>query len=193
MIVFASEPLFSGRPFKTENPGYTRSQVIRSIICALVNISSATRRKTVLVIRPHPRETTDDFIDTPFGDCGEMVKVVFSRQGRSMDIIASADLVTGMTTILLMEACYLGCIVASIQPGLSQPDTLPSNRLGYSIPIYKQEDIIPILQTLLLNEGERDRIRKRCLSLIPTTKAADRVAWELYALCGIQQEDNNHA
>jgi hypothetical protein len=97
-----------------------------------------------------------------------------------------------MTTALLMEACYLGCIVASIQPGLSQPDILPLNRLGYSVPIYKEEDIIPVLQTLLLDEKMRNSIRNKCLSLIPDTRSADRVVQQIYSMCGILSEESEY-
>ena len=181
VVVFASEPLFWGTPTKPENPGYTRIGVLHSLVTALDRIQEVTRRKIVLVIRPHPRENSHEFLDI----LGERIQIIVSSTGRSRDVIQAADLVCGMTTVLLMEACYLGCIVASLQPGLSQPDILPSNRLGYSVPIYHEEDIIPVLQTLLLDEKKRNSIRNKCRSMIPETQSADRVVHQIYTMCGI--------
>lgn len=181
VVVFASEPLFRGTPTKPANPGYTRIGVLHSLVTALDRIQEVTRRKIVLVIRPHPRENSHEFLDIH----GEKIQIILSSTGRSRDVIQAADLVCGMTTVLLMEACYLGCIVASLQPGLSQPDILPSNRLGYSVPIYHEEDIIPVLQTLLLDEKMRNSIRNKCRSLIPETQSADRVVRQIYTMCGI--------
>jgi len=185
LVIFASEPVFAGTPKKPEDPGYTRSGVIRSLISSLDNIQETTGRKIVLVIRPHPRESIEDFRDLPFDDRGTKTRIILSTEGRSREMLPAADLVIGMTTILLMEACYLGCTVASLQPGLSGKDPLPSNRLGCSIPIYHEEDIIPILQTLLLDETKRSKLRTRCMSLIPKIESADRVARQIYTMCGI--------
>lgn len=181
VVAFASEPLFWGTPTKSANPGYTKTGVLHSLVNALDRIQEKTDRKIVLVIRPHPRENSHEFQDIR----GEKIRIIISTTGKSRDVIQAADLVCGMTTALLMEACYLGCIVASIQPGLDHSDILPSNRLGYSIPIYKEEDIIPVLQTLLLDERMRNSIRNKCLSLIPETRSADRVVQQIYTMCGI--------
>jgi hypothetical protein len=188
VVVFASEPLFWGAPTKPANPGYTRNGVLHSLVTALDKIQGTTKRKIVLVIRPHPRENSHEFQDIR----GERIRIIISSTGKSRDAIQVADLVCGMTTALLMEACYLGCITASIQPGLTHPDILPSNRLGCSVPIYKEEDIIPVLQTLLLDERMRSSIRKKCLSLIPDTRAADRVVKQIYTMCGILPRDPEH-
>jgi hypothetical protein len=181
MVVFASEPLFWGTPANPANPGYTRTGVLHSLISALDNIQKNSNKKIALVVRLHPRENVQEFNDIH----GEKIRAIISTAGNSRDIIQASDLVCGMTTALLMEACYLGCIVASIQPGLTQPDILPSNRLGYSTPIYKEEDIIPVIQMLLLDQKTQNRIRNKCLSLIPETRSADRVACQIYSMCGI--------
>jgi len=181
VVVFASEPLFWGTTANPSNPGYTRTEVLLSLVTALDRIQERTKREIVLVIRPHPRENSQEFLDIR----GENIQIIISTTGSSRDVIQAADLVCGMTTALLMEACYLGCIVASIQPGLSEPDILPSNRLGCSVPIYKEEDIIPILQTLLLDDRMRKNIHTRCMSLIPETRSIDRVVQQIYTMCGI--------
>jgi hypothetical protein len=181
VVVFASEPLFWGTPDNPADCGYTMTGVLHALITALDTIQEKSRRKILLVIRPHPREDPREFQDIK----GEKIRVIVSSTGRSRDIIQSADLVCGMTTALLIEACYLGCVVASIQPGLSGLDILPSNRLGYSTPIYKEEDIIPVLQTLLLDQKERDNIRTQCRSLNADFQAQDRVVRQIYSMCGI--------
>lgn len=182
VVVFASEPLFWGTQDNPADCGYTKTGVLRLLIMALDHIQEKYKSNILLVIRPHPREDAHEYQ----GIRGEKIRVIVSSTGRSRDIVQAADLVCGMTTALLLEACYLGCIVASIQPGLIELDILPSNRLGYTTPIYKEEDIIPVIQTLLLDTKERETIRLKCRSLILDSHSKDRVARQIYTMCGIE-------
>jgi len=77
----------------------------------------------------------------------------------------AADLVVGMNTELLVEACYLGCITLSLQPGLRHPDRLPTNRLGFSRAVYQENEIKPALLELLLNEKSRDAVLKSAVNV----------------------------
>ena len=57
--------------------------------------------------------------------------------------------------MLLVEACLLGCVVLSLQPGLRLADALPTNRWGVSQGVYYEKDIEPALESLLFDEQVR--------------------------------------
>lgn len=181
LVVFASEPLFTGSPSSPTDPGYTKMGVLHSIISALDEIQTSCNQKITLIIRPHPREESAEFSDIQ----GNRIPVIVSTTGNSREIIMAADLVTGMTTALLVEACYLGCIVVSVQPGLINPDILPTNRLGYSYPIYTEDDITQVLQTMLLDSHRRNEAYEKISNLKSDGNAAERVVQQIYVMSGI--------
>ena len=181
LVVFASEPIFSGNEIKISNPGYSRDSVLKSIIGALDQIQKTYNKKITLVICPHPREDKSEFT----GIEGKTIPVVISTTGHTREIVMAADLVLGMSTAMLVEACYLGCIVVSIQPGLTFADILPTNRMGYSHPVYRDEDIIPVIQTMLLDEDRRKKTQEKTATLNSDGKATDRVIQQIYLMAGI--------
>ena len=103
-------------------------------------------------------------------------------------LIQSAELVTGMTTVLLVEACYLGCLTVSLQPGLILPDPLPTNRLGISRPVYVEEQMKPVLEGMLLDEATRTEARKRLANFRPSGNASLKVAELAYEMIGMESD-----
>jgi hypothetical protein len=181
LVVFASEPLFTGSQSRPSDPGYTKMGVLHSVISALDEIQRTCNQKINLVIRPHPREGPAEFV----GVHGNRIPIIISTKWNSRETIMAADLVTGMTTALLVEACYLGCIVVSVQPGLIHPDILPTNRLGYSYPVYREEDVDQVLRTMLLDSRRRNETYEKISNIRPDGKAAERVVQQIYVMSGI--------
>jgi len=108
-----------------------------------------------------------------------------SSEGDPRDAVTSADLVTGMNSVLLMEACYLRCVTASLQPGLRRADVLPTNRTGQSRPIYEPGAIRPVIEELLLDDGARAAAREELEAFAPVPGAARRVADVAYQMLGV--------
>lgn len=151
MILFASQPLSTLYGTDASNPmypGYTEKEVLLALIRSLKEVQKNISRKIVLVIRPHPREDPKSFMQIH----DNKLTVIVSTSGNSRDFVMAADLVVGMTTALLVEACYLDRTVLSLQPGLQQADLLPTNRSGMSIGVYTEEDITPVIQHLLVDK-----------------------------------------
>jgi hypothetical protein len=174
LVVFASQPL--SRLYGTDrtslrHPGYDEQRVLNLLTQALDRIAARVARDIVLVLRPHPSECAEALAQV----AGHTVRIVVSRQGESRDLLMSADLVVGMTTALLVDACYLGCVTVSLQPDLQQPDVLPTNRLGLSRAVYRDDEVEPVLQEMLLNENSRAAVRARLADSHPDTKATDRI------------------
>jgi hypothetical protein len=99
----------------------------------------------------------------------------------------AADLVTGINSMLLVEACYLGCVTVSIQPGLRFPDALPTNDLGISRAVYRREEIKPVVEEMLLDRQARLAARWRVSSLHLDGGATRRVVNLVYQMIGIEE------
>jgi hypothetical protein len=96
--------------------------------------------------------------------------------------VLAADLVIGMSTMLLVEACLLGRVVLSIQPGLRFADPLPTNRWGVSRAVYSQEDIEPAVTSLLFDEAARVEAVARTAKIRVEPGAAQRIVRVLDSL-----------
>ncbi len=175
MVLFASQPLariFDLRPGLLGELGYDEFLVLKLIIQALENIARELDGKVRLVVRPHPREDPAKFSSLSAKDIFLTVHSDFS----SWDVIMAADLVVGMSSVLLMEACHLGSIVVSVQPGLRQTDTLPTNLSGHSHAVYDKDQLKPVLQRLLFDDNARRSALERLDGLKSDGLAAARVA-----------------
>ncbi len=173
-VLFLSQPLSRMYGDDESNPrflGYTEKTVIRNLVAALNKISQDYKKRIALIIRPHPREKSDEFKNIT----SKVIRIIVSRDNNPREMVMSADLVIGMNTELLVEACYLGCIVVSLQPGLRNKDVLPTNHEGYSVPVYTQEKIIDIIRMMLMDPDRRSKMKCNLDHFKHNGHATDRV------------------
>jgi len=174
MILFASQPLTA---LRRENSvgfldvGYTEQTVLDALVPALESIAQRTGQKITLLIRPHPRENASDLERWQ----SAIIRIIVSSEGEGREVALASDLVTGMTTVLLVEACLMGCVVVSLQPGLNSADTLPTNSAGFSQAVYDKREIEPIIEHLLLDEAQRREAVARASEFQLTPDATGRV------------------
>ena len=187
-VLFASQPLtslYGIDVIQEEYLGFDEWTVLRELIHTLEEIKIETGANIHLAVRPHPREIIDPFYEIK----SEMIPVTLVLSGTARSQVMAADLVVGMNTELLVEACYLGCIALSLQPGLRHPDRLPTNRLGFSRAVYKSEDIKPALQELLLDEKSRLAALENVKKFKLRGKSADNVVRLIYEMIKLPYED----
>jgi hypothetical protein len=187
LVLFTSQPLtslYGSDAFQTKYLGFDEWSVLGELIKALEDIKVETNANIHLVIRPHPRESVKLFMD--YKSDSYPITVVETGSGRSQ--VMAADLVVGMNTELLIEACYLGCITLSLQPGLRHPDRLPTNRLGFSRAVYDHEGIKPALRELLLDEAARSRMLENVSKFKLTAKSTGKVVSLIYRMVELRQE-----
>ena len=172
-VLFVSQPLrrLYGGPDNDTYFGYDEQLVLRLLISSLEEISHAESLPLTLVIRPHPRE--DPALLSTL--TSSFVTVIVSADGHGRDAALAADLVTGMTSVLLLEACYLQRVTVSLQPGLRRPDVLQTNRLAYSDAVYDAGDTPQVLRRALLDEAARSHRQNRLRSLSVDGLASQRV------------------
>lgn len=167
LVVFVSQPLRdlygpAEHPHNEMHPGYDENQVLLALWNSLERIGQTRGINTILLIRPHLREDADAFPELR----GRFCEARISRDFAARDVVISADLVVGMTSVLLLEASLLGCVTASLQPGLRHVDPLPSNASGLSRAVYDLEDIPHTIESLLTDECVRQELRARCGSVL---------------------------
>lgn len=180
-VLFASQPfaeVYGSAAKSVAQLGYHEGMVLDALREALVQLARQHGRRVTLVIRPHPREKAEAFAAP--ADAG--FRTLVSTGGDSRQFVMAADLVVGMTTVLLVEACYLGCPVVSLQPGLRQPDCLPTNRSGLSRAAYTLAAIVPLLEEMLFDPAARATARARLAHLAHEGGATRRVADLVYTM-----------
>jgi hypothetical protein len=183
MVLFASEPISTmcgTEPSRPLYPGYTEQTVLRDLAQALGQVAKRRTEKIVLVVRPHPLDNPESFRVSAHPP----LRLVVDGRGKGREVVLAADLVTGMTTMLLVEACLLGCIVLSVQPGLRFADALPTNRWGVSRAVYREEDIEPSLVSLLFDETARAEAAARTAKIRIEPGAAQRIVRLLDSMLG---------
>jgi hypothetical protein len=171
IVVFVSEPYVNDAPGEMFYPGYRKEDVLNTLIEILDEINDQCDRNIVLVIRPHPRENPRDFDKYK----GLSIRVIVSEEDHSRNIVMSADLVSGMTSNLLVESCYLGCIVVSLQPNACTDDPVITNRSGHSIGVFDKKYFKPVIQKLLLDTQTRKEMKQKLASFQTDGKAVQRI------------------
>jgi hypothetical protein len=178
LVVFASEPVLSGNPLHTQYPGYTEETILTLLIDALEKIQLEIPSRIVLVIRPHPKEDPEKFRTIK----SSSIRIIISTVEQTRDVVMSADLVTGITSTILIEAALLGCIVASLQPGLLTKDILPTNRAGLTQPVYNKEEMPAILKKLLVDPVIREKISRSGIVFNNEENSAQKVIKLIYSM-----------
>ncbi len=171
VVLFASQPLaalFGEDRSNPLYPGYTEHEVRLALRAALEDVNDG---RLLLVIRPHPRENAEELREAS----SARVRVVVDGSGDRRAAVLGADLVVGMSSVLLVEACLLGRPVVSLQPGLCRPDPLPTNRWGASAAVYRGDEIGATVRRVLLDPAARAELKARCAGLPVEPGATGRI------------------
>lgn len=96
------------------------------------------------VLRLHPKNTREEF------DAYEADFDLVSSGGVPLELIYAADLVVGMSSMLLLEAALLQRPTLSILPRLCEQDWLPTTRTGLTPCATNRADLHALLPQLLL-------------------------------------------
>jgi hypothetical protein len=171
IVLFASQPLAEiARLTSGTEAEIDERTLLESVARALDEIAVSHDLDIVLAVRPHPRE----IIHPNELPSGVKVRTVLSPEADPWTAVLAADLVVGMTTILLVEACLLGCVVMSLQPRAEGKDPLPTNRSGRSLPVYDLGALRETLHDYLLNDELRERLWRQNVDGVPGS-ATERV------------------
>lgn len=129
LVVFLSQPLseiYGDDPADTRYLGYTQHTSLSLLVDELRLHFSRTSAGT-LIIRPHPREERKPEL---VPESSPELRVLLSSDRDPLEAAVGANVLVGMSSILLLEAGCLGKPVLSLQPNLRGENTLPLDRLG---------------------------------------------------------------
>lgn len=178
VVLFVSQPISvmaADYGAAAQALGYEERGVLAHLVASLERIAAHTGGPVTLVLRSHPREDSTWMRAVR----AQRVHVVVSNHGDARAAVLAADLVTGMNSVLLMEAVYLGRPVISIQPGLRTPDTLPTNASGLSVPVYDAGGLDTSLAAMLdggaVFQAHMARVRSACQSADATARVIELI------------------
>ena len=154
VLVFASEISTGLAPeqfrrsveYTLEGRGKTHGRteiVVEEFLDAINTLASEELARPYLVLRRHPKETSRDLANY----LGEFNSE--SRGGSPLELIYAADVVVGMSSMLLSEAYALGTPVMSILPRETERDWLALTRMQTIFCAIHREAIQDCLRTLL--------------------------------------------
>lgn len=126
--------------------GYTQLTILNSLIKALMLLESERKISITLFIRPHPKETYDEINSLIQGNS---LRILVDKGIDSRKLLLSSDIVTGMFTMVLVEAYLVKKKVLSIQINLKKEDELVLSRKKVVRPIYSEEELLPHLREYL--------------------------------------------
>jgi len=172
-VLFLSQPmaaLFDADGNDPGGPGYSEVSILR----ALAPIVAALR--TTLVVRPHPREDVDR-LRSHLTELPGDVRLEANRPLRQA--LLRARVVTGMTTIALVEAALMGKTSLSVQLGLRGMDSLWTNRSGLTSLVTTIEELEAALANAWHAPTAPGNVRARLRGLGWAPDAASRVLREL--------------
>lgn len=118
LIVFASEPLTEIHGTKMTSFGFNEQTILKELLFELQEFAQEVQQKTVLVIRPHPRELKGKF-DHLKDPASQSLKIIVSSDHEADLLIEAADCICGISSMFLLESVLFGKPIISIQIGLT--------------------------------------------------------------------------
>jgi hypothetical protein len=178
-VLFVSQPI-SMLGLASEH-GFDERSVLRDLVDDLAAISALRKANVALLVKPHPRELPRGYRVPPTSSPELDIIVIERSDIAPREIVLCSDLVVGMNSILLLEACLLHIPVVSYQPGGEVVDPLPTNRWGWSRAIYAREELAAALTDELFDAQARERRARILDSAHIDGGATDRVVRLLMA------------
>ncbi|MCX6723789.1 MAG: polysialyltransferase family glycosyltransferase [Candidatus Staskawiczbacteria bacterium] len=162
LIVFYSQP-FSSK-------GMSEVDVFKDI----VDVLDKRYPEKKIIIKFHPsREKDKDKYDSIIKDSKLSIEKLKGDVNADA-LTQKAELIMGMHSMALFDAALMGKKVLSYQPGKdATSDTLRSNVYGWSVPVYKKEDILGVIESVLKGKVLSE---KRQRTKYTKNKSADKVA-----------------
>jgi hypothetical protein len=118
--------------------------VVEEILDAISALEAEGYDRPFLVLRRHPKETAEDLASYRESfDC-------VSDAGAALELLVSADLVVGMSSMLLTEAHFLGTPTISVLPRPMERNWLPIVREGIIPCATNRGDLLRMLREFLV-------------------------------------------
>ncbi|MBU4462040.1 hypothetical protein KKD91_03180 [Patescibacteria group bacterium] len=141
LIIFNSQPI----PKKEK---LNEVKIFRDIVKALEKIHP----KKKIIITFHPTREIDKKDRNKYDNIIENSQLTITKAGKDEEtdkLNRKAELVMGIHSIALFDASLIKKRVLSYQPGKNiKDDKLQSNKYGWSVPVYKKENLVKKIKSL---------------------------------------------
>ena len=188
LITFISQPIKGDlKANKTTDWGYNEETIFKILSNGLNDMGY----HGTFVIKFHPRETFEDIVERTLllkdmnlvmSGKEDATKREYNNNYNTRETMKASNLVVGMMSTSLMEACLLDTDVLSLQVGLKTEDPLITNKNGYSLGVYNTRELVPNLMKILYNGEFREELKQRRESFVEGNdgKATERVVKLIY-------------
>jgi hypothetical protein len=150
VVVFVSEISTGLNPSKYSRlPDYTltgrgtRMDRTEIVLEEFLDAAAQLKPSPYLVLRMHPKNTKEELASF-LGDFRQI-----SEKEAPLKLVYAADLVVGMTSMLLLEAAIMGRPTLSIVPRVAEKESLPTIRAGITPCVTTRDELRAILPDLL--------------------------------------------
>lgn len=143
-IVFASEPIlqdYDRNNFENSYWGYNEKSIFFHLYSCLKTIAMDASKSIRIILRPHPRENTETWIETIKPLENKNLRIVIDNKHDSFSILKSADIVCGMSSMFLLEAVICKKPILSIEIGLCRENPFVLSKLGICPSIMTEEEL----------------------------------------------------
>jgi UDP-N-acetylglucosamine 2-epimerase len=174
LVLFASQPLAEMSTLGCVDAVSIDEQAVLRNVADVLNRIAAEGHEIVLGVRPHPRER----LDASELPQRQHLTTVLWNGPHAWAAVMAADLVVGMTSVLLVEASLLGAVVVSVQPGGRTTDPLPASKSRHIAAVYDVDELFDTLKRCLLDETSRAALQapqRRCLPGDATVRVVDLI------------------
>jgi CDP-glycerol glycerophosphotransferase (TagB/SpsB family) len=176
LILYASQPI---EFHYGQELGYTEKTALREL---LDSVNSFPRKADMdILVKVHPRENKRDLeeITEKYN-----LPIVVDQSYPIRQAILASDAVVSPFSTALVESSYLDLPSISLQPGLKKDDLLITNRLGVTVPVYKQGEFGAVLEKLLFDENYAKELYEKRKGFRTDGKATERVTNLVYEMVG---------
>lgn len=151
VVLYASQPVagyYGDNPENKKYLGYTEFEVAEIIMNCLDELAVSSR-PLHLIFRPHPKEERGYYESALKKK--RRFRATIDRIGNHYESVLGADVVVGISSILLIEAAIMGRVAISVQPNLIGPEPLKSNISGLTWGAYSEAEARSLLTMAVLN------------------------------------------
>jgi len=140
LVVFASEPMSTTfGEASLRHWGYNEQTILSSLVQALNENAEKASRRVTLIVRPHPKERREHFLDI-LGKCRN-IRWIIDTDSLPWILMNRADLVCGMSSMFLIESVILRRPVMSIQIGLCRESPFVLDRQNILKSVLNEEEL----------------------------------------------------
>lgn len=158
-IVYVSEPISQNYDDgKTELYwGFDEKTIFFQLYDSLTKIVPYLPKKVRIIIRPHPREISDNWKKVDGALECEDLKIIVDAKNDNFSILKSADIVCGMSSMFLIEAAICQKPILSVEIGLCRENPFVLDKVGICSSVVTKEELLRQLKETFakLQTGEQ--------------------------------------